>query len=120
MAGLKDKAMRLVERAAENNDWRQKKCVNLIPSENTPSLLVKLCEISDPSGRYAEHRTMKGNEVYFYQGINFIRDVEEECREEICKFFGAERAELRTISGQMANEVLFGWRKLSHRTVRTG
>ncbi|MBU1699826.1 MAG: hypothetical protein KJ970_16940 [Candidatus Eisenbacteria bacterium] len=107
MAGLKEKAMRLVERATENNIWRQKRCVNLIPSENTPSLLVKLCEICDPSGRYAEHRTMKGNEVYFYQGINFIRDVEEEAREEICRFFGAERAELRTISGQMANEVLF-------------
>ena len=41
----------------ENNLWRQRQCFNLIPSENTPSLLVKLCEISDPSGRYAEHKT---------------------------------------------------------------
>ena len=48
-----------------NNDWRQKECFNLIPSESTPSLLVKMCEISDPAGRYAEHRTMKGEEVYF-------------------------------------------------------
>ncbi|MCK4585005.1 hypothetical protein KAU13_06285, partial [candidate division WOR-3 bacterium] len=58
----------LMQQVEENTDWRQKRCFNLIPSETTPSLLVKMCEISDPSGRYAEHRTMKGEEVYFYQG----------------------------------------------------
>ena len=82
-------------------------CINLIPSETTPSPLVKLCEISDPSGRYAEHRTMKGKEIYFYQGIDFIRDVEEELRTEMAEYFGCPRVELRTISGQMANEVVF-------------
>ena len=81
--------------------------VNLIPSESTPSLLVKMCEISDPSGRYAEHRTMKGEEIYFYQGIDFIREVEEEAQEELQRFFGCNEVELRTISGQMANEVVF-------------
>ncbi|MBD3335806.1 MAG: hypothetical protein GF355_09845 [Candidatus Eisenbacteria bacterium] len=107
MEGLREKARRLVERAAENNSWRQTRCFNLIPSESTPSLLVRLCEICDPAGRYAEHRTMKGEEIYFYQGIDFIRDVEEEARDEIRHFFGCERAELRPISGQMANEILF-------------
>jgi glycine/serine hydroxymethyltransferase len=66
-----------------------------------------MCEISDPSGRYAEHRTMKGEEVYFYQGTDFIRDVEEEARQEFVRFFGCTEVELRTISGQMANEVVF-------------
>ena len=58
-----------------NNRWRQSRCFNLIPSETTPSLLVKLCEISDPAGRYAEHRTLKGQEIYYYQGTDFIRDM---------------------------------------------
>ena len=70
-------------------------------------MLVKMCEISDPSGRYAEHRTMKGEEIYFYQGTDFIRDVEEEARHELGSFFGCTEVELRTISGQMANEVVF-------------
>jgi glycine/serine hydroxymethyltransferase len=107
MNAFLEKVSNLVARAESNNDWRQHQCINLIPSETTPSLLVKLCEISDPAGRYAEHRTMKGREVYFYQGIDFIRDVEEEARQAMCEYFGCSHAELRPISGQMANEVTF-------------
>jgi len=91
----------------KDNRWRQQECFNLIPSENTPSLLVKLAEIADPSGRYAEHRTMKGQEVYFYQGTDFIREVELEARKELKAYFGCQDVELRPISGQMANEVVF-------------
>lgn len=94
-------------RIEQNNIWRQKQCFNLIPSENTPSLLVKLAEISDPAGRYAEHRTMKGQEIYFYQGTDFIREVEIAARQELCRYFDCTDVELRPISGQMANEVVF-------------
>ncbi|MBM3284547.1 MAG: hypothetical protein FJY81_01605, partial [Candidatus Aminicenantes bacterium] len=97
----------LAERIEQNNRWRQAESFNLIPSETTPSLLVKLCEISDPAGRYAEHRTMKGEEIYFYQGTDFIRDVEIEAQKELGQFFGCSEVELRPISGQMANEVVF-------------
>ncbi len=107
MPDFKEKVNNLVERLIRNNFWRQKECINLIPSETTPSPLVKLCEISDPSGRYAEHRTMKGKEIYFYQGIDFIRDIEEELRKELAEYFGCPRVEVRPISGQMANEVVF-------------
>jgi len=107
MSLLSQKADDLFNRIEKNNTWRQRESVNLIPSESTPSLLVKMCEISDPSGRYAEHRTMKGEEVYFYQGIDFIKDVEKEVKEELGKFFGCNEVEPRTISGQMANEVVF-------------
>ncbi|MGB9720157.1 MAG: serine hydroxymethyltransferase [bacterium] len=107
MADLSEKVGKLVERIEKNNHWRQRECINLIPSETTPSLLVKLCEISDPSGRYAEHRTMKGEEIYFYQGTDFIRDVEEELRKEMVDYFGCPSIELRPISGQMSNEVIF-------------
>ncbi len=107
MTNLSEKIKNLVERIEKNNLWRQRECINLIPSEMTPSLLVKLCEISDPSGRYAEHRTMKGEEIYFYQGTDFIRDVEEELRKEMAEYFGCPSIELRPISGQMSNEVVF-------------
>jgi len=104
---LREKISSVIERAIANNLWRQNRCFNLIPSETTPSLLVKLCEISDPAGRYAEHRTLKGKEIYFYQGTDFIRDVEEETRTAFYEYFGCSRVELRPISGQMANEVVF-------------
>lgn len=107
MESFLEKVEQLSQRIIKNNLWRQKECFNLIPSETTPSLLVKLCEISDPAGRYAEHRTMKGEEIYFYQGTDFIRDVEEEARKELGRFFGCSDIELRPISGQMANEVVF-------------
>jgi len=107
MTSFSEKLELLAQKVERNNIWRQKESFNLIPSESTPSLLVKLFEISDPSGRYAEHRTMKGEEIYFYQGIDFIKEVEEEARSELSRFFGCDEIELRTISGQMANEVVF-------------
>ncbi len=107
MTPFSEKILSLGQKIEQNNRWRQEESFNLIPSETTPSLLVKLCEISDPSGRYAEHRTMKGEEVYFYQGIDFIRDVEVEAQKELGQYFGCSDVELRPISGQMANEVVF-------------
>jgi len=107
MSSLNDKVIALAGRIEQNSRWRQAESFNLIPSETTPSLLVKLCEISDPAGRYAEHRSMKGEEVYFYQGTDFIRDVELETQKELGQFFGCSDVELRPISGQMANEVVF-------------
>jgi len=107
MALFHENVHALMQKVKGNNSWRQKECFNLIPSESTPSLLVKMCEISDPSGRYAEHRTMKGKEIYFYQGIDFIKDVEENARIELGRFFDCSDVELRPISGQMANEIVF-------------
>ena len=107
MASLHEKAKALAAKVERNSAWRQTECFNLIPSESTPSLLVKMCEVADPSGRYAEHRTMKGEEVYFYQGIDFIREVEAEAQRELERYFGCTDVELRPVSGQMANEVVF-------------
>ncbi|HNS06032.1 MAG TPA: hypothetical protein PKH53_08515, partial [Candidatus Saccharicenans sp.] len=121
MTRLKEKLTFWSEQIEKNNRWRQQECFNLIPSENTPSLLVKLAEIADPSGRYAEHRTMKGQEVYFYQGTDFIREVELEARKELKAYFGCQDVELRPISGQMANEVVFkGLVKFANRKRQKG
>jgi glycine/serine hydroxymethyltransferase len=107
MPSFQEKIQTLCDKVERNNVWRQKNSFNLIPSESTPSLLVKMCEISDPAGRYAEHRSMKGEEIYFYQGIDFIRDVELEAQRELCKYFDCSDVELRPVSGQMANEIVF-------------
>jgi len=107
MEALKETLAALAEKTAKNNRWRQNRCFNLIPSETTPSLLVKVFEISDPAGRYAEHRTMKGKEIYFYQGTDFIRDVEIEAAARLAEYFECSEVEVRPISGQMANEIVF-------------
>ncbi len=115
------KVSQLLDRVIDNTGWRQMNCINLIPSENTPSLFVKFCEISDSAGRYAEHkkalkkerklledsRALKGNEIFYYQGTDFINFIELEVNKEFAKYSGATHVESRVISGQQANEVVF-------------
>jgi aminomethyltransferase len=107
---LKDLSERLIHRVAENTHWRQRKTFNLIPSENTPSLMVRLLTITDPSGRYAEHRLMKAfreSDVFYYQGTKLIGDVEIFLADELRRFIGGSEVEARVISGQMANTAVF-------------
>ncbi len=107
---LYDLASVLVEQAAANTLWRQRVTFNLIPSETTPSLPVRLLTIMDPSGRYAEHKEMEafGNrETFYYQGTKLIEQVEARVIEELRTFFGCSEVEPRVISGQMANAALF-------------
>jgi aminomethyltransferase len=107
---LKNLATQLMVQAVQNDHWRQKECFNLIPSENTPSLLVKLFSILDPSDRYAEHRKFKAfddKEVFYYQGTKWIEEVETLLIDEFRTFLGCSEAETRVISGQMANSAVF-------------
>ena len=100
----------LVKRSVENHAWRQKRCVNLIPSEMTPSPLVRLLQISDPVGRYAEHKELLAafeQEVFYYQGTDFIEWVENRVAEEMAAFLGCGLIEARAVSGQMANMTVF-------------
>jgi len=103
-------ATSLVERAGTNTIWRQKSTINLIPSEQTMSPLVKLLTICDPSARYAEHKRIEalGNEeIYYYQGTRFITEVEEELVKQLKAFAGCSEVETRVISGQMSNVAVF-------------
>ena len=93
----------LIKKAIENNEWRQKKTINLIPSENTPSLAVRLLTVTDPIGRYAEHRKIEalGNaEAYYYQGTKFIAEIEVELADQMKKYLACTEVEVRPISGQ--------------------
>ncbi len=110
VGSLKDFSERLIRRVAENTHWRQRETFNLIPSESTPSLLVRLLTISDPSGRYAEHRLMKAfreSDVFYYQGTKLIGEVEGLLADELRRFIGCSEVETRVVSGQMANTAVF-------------
>ena len=102
--------LELLGKAAENHAWRQERCVNLIPSEMTPSRAVRLLCASDPSFRYAEHKKVKSfydADVFYYQGTAFIDEVEQLLTEEMKAFLGCAEVETRCISGQMSNTCVF-------------
>jgi len=104
------KALDLINRAVENHLWRQEKCINLIPSEMTASRAVRLLCASDPSFRYAEHKKVKSfydADVFYYQGTEFIDEVEQLLVEEMKAFLGCAEVETRCISGQMSNTAVF-------------
>ena len=103
-------ARRLMEDAVGNTQWRQKACINLIPSEMTLSPMVRLLSVMDPAFRYAEHRKSPAfyqADIFYYQGTRFIGQVEEMVEEELKKFLGCREVETRLISGQMANTAVF-------------
>jgi aminomethyltransferase len=107
--GGRERAREVLARALANHEWRQRSCINLIPSEMTQSPLVRLLQVSDPMGRYAEHRELAafGQEVFYYQGTDFIAWVEEQVAREMAEFLGCRLIESRVISGQMANATVF-------------
>lgn len=103
-------AVNLVQKARDNTIWRQQQTINLIPSEQTLSPLVKLLTIADPSHRYAEHRRVEalGNlDAFYYQGTKFIAEVEKEVQEQLKKFLDCAEVEARLLSGQMANATTY-------------
>ena len=105
-----DKVAWLLAGAVRNTQWRQQECVNLIPSEQTASPAARLLSILDPAGRYAEHRPIKAfadAEVFYYQGTDFIAQVERRLQEELQTYLGCSAVEARTLSGQMANVAVF-------------
>ena len=104
------KALRLLEKAVDNTQWRQQECINLIPSEMTISPMARLLSVMDPAFRYAEHKkavAFYDAEIFYYQGTEFIGEVERMLEEEIREFLGCENVETRLISGQMANTAVF-------------
>ena len=104
------KVRRLLEKALENTLWRQKECINLIPSEMTMSPMVRMLSVMDPAFRYAEHKKSKAfydADIFYYQGTEFIDQVERMLEQEMREFLGCDHVETRLISGQMANTAVF-------------
>ena len=107
---LPKQAIALLQCTEKNHEWRQRRCVNLIPSENTPSRAVQILCASDSNGRYAEHKKNKSfynKDIFYYQGTNFIDIVEQLLIREMRNYFGCTEVETRVTSGQMANTAVF-------------
>ena len=105
-----EKALRLLGKAIANHEWRQQECIDLIPSEMTASPATRLLSITDPSGRYAEHKKAEAfydADVFYYQGTGFIHEVERLLVSEFRAYLGCPEVETRTVSGQMANTAVF-------------
>jgi aminomethyltransferase len=106
----RQKVQTLIDKAVGNTIWRQRECINLIPSEQTPSQICRILSIMDPMGRYAEHKPVKAfreAEVFYYQGIDFIAEIEEMLKCELQTFLGCTQVEPRLISGQTANMAVY-------------
>jgi aminomethyltransferase len=105
-----EKALRLLRKATANHEWRQHECIDLIPSEMTASPAVRMLSITDPSGRYAEHKKAEAfydTDIFYYQGTAFIHEVERLLVTELRAYLGCPEVETRTVSGQMANTAVF-------------
>lgn len=105
-----DKVENLLLNAVKNTQWRQQDCINLIPSEMTISPMSRLLSVMDPCGRYAEHKKSKAfydADIFYYQGTDFIDEVERLLEQEMQAFLGCPEVETRLVSGQMANATVF-------------
>jgi glycine hydroxymethyltransferase len=89
--------LNMVER---HEQWRGHECINLIPSENVMSPQARALLSSDLAHRYtASYR--------FYMGTRFIDEIEDYGEELAKKVFNAETADLRPLSGHIADLIFF-------------
>lgn len=79
-----------------HEDWRVKECINLIPSENVMSPAVRSLLSSDLGHRYTSRDG-------FYMGTRFTDQIELYGEKLAKEVFEAETADLRSLSGHIAN-----------------
>jgi len=80
----------------KHQEWRGKQCLNLIPSENVMSPAVRELLSSDLGHRYTARD-------HFYMGTSFIDEIERYGEEIAKEVFRAETADLRPLSGHIAD-----------------
>ncbi len=85
------------------NEWRLRRTLNLIASENVLSERARNVLATDFGHRYAEGHPG----ARYYQGTEYIDAIETKARESMREIFGCRQAEVRTISGTNANDVVF-------------
>jgi len=88
-----DEILSLVEK---HEEWRGKQCLNLIPSENVMSPAVRGLLSSELGHRYTARDR-------FYMGTSFIDEIEWYGEKIAKKVFKAETADLRPLSGHIAD-----------------
>jgi len=93
---------KIFSKLKDHHKWFENS-IPLIASENIPSPAVREAIISDFGNRYAEG--WPGERVY--AGCIYIDDVEFECMKLAKKLFKAKFADVRPISGVVANLVVY-------------
>jgi glycine hydroxymethyltransferase len=88
-----DEILSLVEK---HEEWREKQCLNLIPSENVMSPAVRGLLSSELAQRYTSRDR-------FYMGTRFIDEIEQYGEEIAREVFRADIADLRPLSGHIAD-----------------
>jgi glycine hydroxymethyltransferase len=88
-----DEILSLVEK---HEKWRGKQCINLIPSENVMSPAVRGLLSSEFGHRYTARDR-------FYMGTHFTDEIEQYGEELAKKVFKADTADLRPLSGHIAD-----------------
>jgi glycine hydroxymethyltransferase len=86
----------------EQNDWRGT-CINLIASENVTSRRVRGIMGSDFAHRYAEGHPGER----YYQGTEIIDEIESLLKQHMKSLFRCRNADVRPISGTIANDAVF-------------
>jgi len=80
----------------KHEEWRGEQCLNLIPSENVMSPAVRRLLYSDFAHRYTARDR-------FYMGTRFTDELENYGEETAKKVFKTETADLRPLSGHIAD-----------------
>jgi glycine hydroxymethyltransferase len=99
---FKDSYKKILADLEEHNEWFENS-IPLIASENVPSPAVREALLSDFGNRYAEG--WPGERVY--AGCIYIDKVEIQCMNLAKKLFKAEFADVRPISGVVANLAIY-------------
>ena len=87
--------------------WRRQQTINLIASENAQSPAVRDIQNTDFMARYAEGHPNQGDEVKrYYQGTQYIDQIETMAREELLALAQCRQADVRPISGNAANTAI--------------
>ncbi len=87
---------KLIELIKKHDEWRENKTINLIPSENIVSPEVRAFLSSKIVGRYTSRDS-------FYRGTKYIDEIEQLGVEIAKRIFKAKYADLRMISGHIAD-----------------
>lgn len=91
-----DPVSKIVAAVRNHEEWRGKNCLNLIPSENAMSPAVRSLLSSDLGQRYTSRDR-------FYMGTRLTDEIEKQGEKLAKQVFGAEIADLRPLSGHIAD-----------------
>ena len=87
----------------DQNELARPTCINLIASENVTSRRVRGIMGSDFAHRYAEGHPGER----YYQGTEIIDEIESLLKQHMKSLFHCKHADVRPISGTIANDAVF-------------